>query len=93
MSHIRPVENYQNQEDNEATCYECVLDSCGGCAGCLRAWCPCACCWCPYPYKEVRQGFIGLKERFGQFKEELQPGLHSINPCTEIIHTVNLRTM
>lgn len=83
----------QFNNNEETTCYESVLNTCGSCCGCQRAWCPCLCCWCPYPYKEVHQGYSGLKERFGKYVESLGPGLHSINPCTETVVEVSLKTL
>ena len=85
----------RNEFDNnqETTCYESVLTCCGECCGCQRAWCPCICCWCPYPYREVHQGYAGLKEKFGRYTETLGPGLHEVNPCTETVTEINLKTL
>lgn len=47
---------------------------------------------CPYPYKQVTQGNIGLIESFGRFQEEVGPGLHYINPCTDKLEEVPLKT-
>ena len=80
------------REQEEGTCYEGVLQCCGSCTGCLRAWLPCCCCWCPYPYREVKQGEVGLMERFGKWTRTLDPGLHYINPCTEDLRSVSLLT-
>ncbi len=71
-----------DDNDVEATCYESVLQSCGEKTGCLRAWLPCCCCFCPYPYVSVKQGTVGLKQKFGKWTQTLDPGLHYINPCT-----------
>jgi erythrocyte band 7 integral membrane protein len=75
------------------TCYESVLNCCGTWTGCLRAWAPCFCCCCPYPYTKITQGNVGLREKFGRFEIELTPGLHYINPCTDRVIPVSLRTM
>lgn len=90
----RVVPMYQNYEERkEYTCYESVLNCCGTCTGCMRAWAPCCCCWCPYPYYKISQGSVGLKETFGRFEEQLEPGLHYVNPCTARVIPVSLRTM
>jgi erythrocyte band 7 integral membrane protein len=80
------------EDSTETTCYESALERCGSCTGCFRSWLPCCCCWCPYPYQSVRQGTIGLKERFGRWEATLDPGLHYINPCTESLQHVTLLT-
>lgn len=67
-------------KNTESTCYESTLDCCGFFWGTLRAWLPCICCCAPYPYVQVNQATIGLKERFGKFVGFLPPGLHEINP-------------
>lgn len=89
---MKQVEEDQFNDDGESTCYESCLDGCGSCSGCLRSWLPCCCCMCPYPYQSVRQGSVGLKERFGRWTETLDPGLHYINPCTESMRNVSLLT-
>jgi len=39
----------------------------------------------------VETGFIGLKERFGEYKTEVHPGCTCIIPCIEDVKLVNLR--
>ncbi|KRX01070.1 hypothetical protein PPERSA_00818 [Pseudocohnilembus persalinus] len=79
-------------DDKEYTCYEKCLNCCGGFFGCLRAWLPCICCCCPNPFIQVKTGTIALRENFGKYKEQLGPGLHQINPWSDKIKHVNLKT-
>lgn len=67
-----------------AGCLKCV-----GCL-CATACCVCATCGCG-PLKEIKQGFIGLQIEFGRLTGKLGPGLHTYNPCTEKIITVDMR--
>merc|ERR1712072_966156 len=46
---------------------------------------------CPNPYKEVRQGSVGLVQRFGQFYKSTDPGLVKINPFSENLSTINIQ--
>lgn len=39
----------------------------------------------------IETGFVGLKERFGAFQEELPPGCSCIIPCVENVKLVNMR--
>lgn len=57
----RDLDRQFDHANIDETCYESVLQCCGDKSGCLRAWIPCVCCCCPYPYLEVRQGNTGLK--------------------------------
>lgn len=43
------------------------------------------CCIC------IETGFVGLKERFGEYKGDVQPGCTCIVPCIEQVKLVNLR--
>jgi erythrocyte band 7 integral membrane protein len=65
---------------------------CLSCAGylCATLCCICATCGCG-PIKEIKQGFIGLRVHFGRLMGKLGPGLHTYNPCTEKIITVDMR--
>lgn len=49
------------------------------------------CCPCPNPFKEVRQGSVGLVSRFGQFYKSVDPGLVQINPCSESLRIVDVK--
>lgn len=60
--------------------------------GCLRAWLPCCFCCFPDPFKRVKTSFVGLLERNGRYINTLVPGLHRINPLTEDIKLVDLKT-
>lgn len=57
----------------------------GSCIGVLGQF---PCCPLPNPYKEVRQGSVGLISRFGQFYKSVDPGLVEVNVCSETISVV-----
>lgn len=74
-------------------------DSAGGYAGCIRccgnccktscivlAWCDCG------PTKKISTGNIGLLIEFGRLVKKLPPGLHLINPCSQRLMIVDIRT-
>jgi len=65
---------------------------CGSFFGALRAWCPCICCCCPKPFVNIETSLAGLLENFGRYKKILEPGLHQINPWTESIKVIDLKT-
>lgn len=43
------------------------------------------CCIC------IDTGSVGLKERFGEFQEEVGPGFHCLTPCVEQVRIVSLK--
>lgn len=49
------------------------------------------CICCPNPYKEVRQGSVGLITRFGKFYKSVDPGLVKINPFSESLKLVDVK--
>jgi len=73
----------------EHGCYGNMINCLGGCAGTIGSV-PCIFC-CPNPYKEVRQGSVGLVSRFGQFYRSVDPGLIKINPFSESLKTVDVK--
>jgi len=68
--------------------YGSMMQSLGSCVGFLGAV---PCCPCPNPFKEVRQGSVGLVSRFGQFYKAVDPGLVQINVCTEALRIVDVK--
>jgi erythrocyte band 7 integral membrane protein len=40
----------------------------------------------------IPQSKVGLLEKFGKYQETLKAGLHYINPCSDRILTVDLKT-
>ncbi|KAM3137609.1 hypothetical protein pb186bvf_010223 [Paramecium bursaria] len=87
--------NFEDEQDhvnNELTCYESVLNCFGSFFGTLRAWCPCVCFCCPYPYFQIQQGQKGLLQKFGKYQKTLDPGLHEINPFIDRVITVSTKT-
>lgn len=73
---------------DEASCYA----GCLKCAGCIpTTLClPCAICNCG-PLVRIEQGTVGFKMEFGKLTAKLGPGLHTYNPCSEKVITVDLR--
>lgn len=61
----------------------------GGIFGTMGAI-PCCIC-CPNPYKEVKQGNVGLVTKFGKFYKAVDPGLVKINPLSESIIQVDVK--
>ena len=45
----------------------------------------------PNPYKEVKQGQVGLVMKFGRFERAVDPGLVKINPLSESLVKVDVR--
>ena len=45
----------------------------------------------PNPYKEVKQGQVGLVTKFGRFERAVDPGLVKINPLSESLVKVDVR--
>ena len=74
------------------SCYESILNCCGNFMGFLGGWCQCICCCCPNPYKMIEYSNVGLIQRFGKFQKVLQDGLHPVNPMTEEVMMVNMKT-
>ncbi|KAH9049107.1 hypothetical protein EDB84DRAFT_1657678 [Lactarius hengduanensis] len=68
--------------------YGSMMQSLGSCVGFLGAV---PCCPCPNPFKEVRQGSVGLVSRFGQFYKAVDPGLVQVNVCTESLRIVDVK--
>lgn len=76
------------QEASEASGYKACLSSAGN--FCRAIQCCCAACGSG-PIKTIEEGHVGLRLEFGKLKSVLKPGLHSFNPCTEKIVTVDMR--
>ena len=68
--------------------YGTFINCIGGVTGSLGQF---PCCPCPNPFKEVRQGSVGLVSRFGQFYQSVDPGLVKINPCSESLRIVDVK--
>lgn len=50
---------------------------------------PCIPC-CPNPYHSVKQGNVGLVEKFGKFYKCVDPGLVAVNPATESLKKIDI---
>lgn len=68
--------------------YGSMVQTLGSCVGFIGAI---PCCPCPNPFKEVRQGSVGLVSRFGQFYRAVDPGLVQVNVCTESLRVVDVK--
>jgi len=65
--------------------------SCLGCVigfSCLPLSCGCCC----NPYKTISKGYKGIKTRFGVFVGYLPDGLHYVNPLSEKVSQIDVRT-
>jgi regulator of protease activity HflC (stomatin/prohibitin superfamily) len=70
-----------------------IYESCLNCWGAIFGLCgaiPCCCC-CQNPYKTVRQGQVGLVQKFGKYYKSVDPGLYSINIFSEKISAVSIK--
>lgn len=79
-------------DEGEGDCYQSTMQGCGTCCGFLRTWIPCIFCCVNYPYQEVPQSYEGLLQRFGKYVKSVKPGLQYMNPCTEEILKVDMKT-
>jgi regulator of protease activity HflC (stomatin/prohibitin superfamily) len=70
-------------------CYGSMINCLGAFFGTLGSFPPCFCC--PNPYKEVRQGSVGLVTRFGKFYKSVDPGLVKVNPFSESLKSVDVK--
>jgi len=74
------------------TCYETIKNCLGNIAGIFRAWCPCICFCCKYPYVLNEEGNILLIEKYGKLNKIEGAGLHKINIFTDKYQKVNTKT-
>ncbi|BEJ13215.1 hypothetical protein CspHIS471_0303890 [Cutaneotrichosporon sp. HIS471] len=68
--------------------YGSMMTGLGSCIGLFGQF---PCLPLPNPYKEVRQGSVGLISRFGQFYKSVDPGLVEVNVCSETISVVDVK--
>lgn len=52
---------------------------------------PC-CIICPNPYRPIQQGTVGLVTKFGRFCRAVDPGLVKVNPLSENLIAVDVKT-
>lgn len=76
-------------DESSGGSYGKMINCLGGIAGTFGSI-PC-CFICPNPYKEVKQGYVGLVTRYGQFYKSVDPGLTKINPFSESLKMVNVQ--
>ena len=100
MNKVQDENFFQNQLDpqaqvgdqNQDGCYQNSMQTCGACCGFLRTWLPVPFCCVNYPYQEVEQSYEGLLQRFGKYVTTVKPGLQYMNPCTEEIVKIDMKT-
>jgi len=68
--------------------YGSMINCLGSCVGTLGSI---PCCPLPNPYKEIRQGSVGLVTRFGKFYKSVDPGLVKVNPLSENVKQVDVK--
>lgn len=73
-------------------CYQDMMQGCGSVCGFCRTWMPFPFCCINYPYQDVEQSYEGLLQRFGKYVKTVKPGLQYMNPCTEEILKVDIKT-
>ena len=55
-------------------------------------WCPCLCCCCGSPVYQLATSESGILQRFGKFLKVLSPGINIINPMTDSVVLIDLKT-
>lgn len=53
---------------------------------------PCVCCCLTSPIYQIQTSKLGVKQQFGRYKQILKPGFHSINPISENVIEVDMKT-
>ena len=86
---IYQTEPFSEQELTEASGMKSCRSKCGIIPKCICI--PFACCE-GGPLKMIPQGFIGIRQSFGEYVEKMTPGLHTYNSCTDEIILMDLRT-
>ncbi|KAJ2018045.1 hypothetical protein GGI03_005924 [Coemansia sp. RSA 2337] len=78
---VHPIES--------GSAYESMMTAIGNFCGAFGQIPGCFCC--PNPFKEVKQGNIGLVSRFGRYYRTSDPGLVKVNPLTEKVFRVDTK--
>jgi regulator of protease activity HflC (stomatin/prohibitin superfamily) len=60
--------------------------------GCLKIWCPCVCCCFDSSIYQISTARLGIHQSFGRYLKILKPGFHLINPMTENVIEVDMKT-
>jgi len=60
--------------------------------GCLKIWCPCFCCCCKNPIYQIKTAKLGVHQSFGRYLQILKPGIHIVNPMSENVIEVDMKT-
>lgn len=70
--------------------YQSMVNGFGKCFGSLGII---PCCFCfPAPYVNVNQGYVGLITKFGELARVVDPGSTYVNPFSESIYQVSIKT-
>lgn len=79
----------KNRSADQSEGYKNCLSCCGGCP----KFCCVVCAPCGYgPIKIVDEGFCGLIKTLGRYTRKVGPGVHALNPCTESMIMVDMRS-
>jgi len=82
-------DDFHNNQTDRASGYASFIKCCGVIP--KYACCVCAPCGCG-PVRKIPTGHIGLLSEFGRVIAKLEPGLHTINNCSQELITVSLMT-
>jgi len=63
----------------------------GWCCGGIMLVACCGCCCSPY--QSVQKGFKGVVQRFGRVMKVVNEGLYTVNPCSEKLRQIDVRTL
>jgi erythrocyte band 7 integral membrane protein len=72
-------------------CYGACISNIGWCCGAVFLVGCCGCCCSPY--KQVRKGFKGIVQRFGRVVKVVNEGLYTVNPLSENMREIDIRTL
>lgn len=82
--------SYKRQYDTQPQgTYQSLVQSAGDFFGTVGLI---PCCCCANPYKDVKQGFVGLITKFGELDRVVDPGSQYVNTFCEKLYTVSIKT-
>ncbi len=82
--------DFEVQSQRNEPCFGSLLGCLGRFFGCFCTSICCGCCC--YPYKTIPLGSKGVIQRFGRLKNIVDDGLYYVNPVTETMASVDMRT-
>lgn len=86
----RLLDSPANPDAYVTPCWGNFMECIGNCFGFSCLFCFCGCCC--NPYQTVGAGHKGVVVRYGRIRQELDPGMHYVNPITENLYTPNMMT-